>query len=81
MKRAAFFVVLLAVVAVLCAPAFAGCGSCGAADTDEGGWEEMEEMNTDMDVQPGEETSIIEEQGSMDVQPEDAIDSEGTGAH
>jgi len=46
----------------------------------ESGQEEMQEMDSEMDVQPGDSTSSIEDMG-MDVQSGDAIDSEGDGAH
>ena len=57
-----------------------GGGSSMASSDLESGREEMQGVDSSMDVQPGDSASSIEERG-MDVQSGDAIDSEGTGAH
>jgi len=57
-----------------------GDASSMASSDLEGGREDMQEMDSAMDVQPGDSTGSIEDRG-MDVQSGDSIDSEGTGAH
>ena len=62
---------------------WAQCGgdeSSTASSDSESGWGEVQGMDSEMDVQPGNSTSSIEEMG-MDVQSGDSIDPEGTGAH
>ena len=56
-----------------------GGGSSMSSSLDEGA-EEMSQMESSMDVQPGDSTNSLAEQG-MNVQSGDSIDSEGTGAH
>lgn len=67
-----------------------GCGILSAQYDDGGssmsssdlaeGREEMNQMDSSMNVQPGDSLSSLSEKG-MDVQPGDSMDSQGTGAH
>ena len=84
MKRAIFAVLVFFVLAIFgrgisWAQYDGGGSSMDSSDLSEGR-EEMNQMNSAMDVQPGDSPNLLEEEG-MDVQSGDAIDSEGTGAH
>ena len=84
MKRAicivlAFFVLAILDHSVSWAQYDGGGSSINSSDLEEGR-DEMSQMDNSMAVQPGDSLDSLEEKG-MDVQSNDAIDSEGTGAH
>ena len=55
-------------------------GSSLDSSASEEGSGEIQQMDSEMDVQPGDTVGLLEEKG-MDVQSGDAMDSEGAGAH